>query len=116
RDWIDLRTPIEPDRGKDGPQNHSYAVRLGELNHAPEVILNCRQARRTPISRNVVGARQYVDGRGPQCDHIGIKAAEHLRARLTADAAIDAVSLKKVRPAFLPSLGDGIAHEYSPGR
>ncbi len=50
-----------------------------------------------------------------ESDYIGVKTPEHLRSRLAADATIDTVSSKEVRPTLFPCLGDGVAHESALG-
>src|SRR5258705_13993149 len=87
---------------------------LGEFDHAPDIILNSVEGDRTSVSGDVVGASEDVHDRRTQSDDIGVKSAEHLRARLPTDTAIDPVSLEELGPARLPTFRDGIAHEYDP--
>ena len=113
-DRINFRAPVKSRRRENGPENHLDPMRLGKFDHAPDVILNSVEGRRASVPGDVVGAGQDVyDGR-TQSDDIGVESAEHLRRRLTADAAIDPVALEELWPARLPSFRDGIAHEYDP--
>ena len=74
---------------QDAGEDHADPVRLRELAHRREVPLDVFVAHHPAVAGNVVRARQDQHGARREIDHVGPEADEHLRRRLTGDAAVD---------------------------
>ncbi len=64
-------------------------VGCGHFSHGCQVVFGLLESHGAGIARDVIGPGKDDDDLGLKCDHILVKAEDHLRSGLAADAAID---------------------------
>src|SRR5687768_16147036 len=84
----------------DGGKDDTDAVRMCELGHRREIVLNRLDAHRTGVAREVVSPGEYDDDFWLQLDHIGTKADQHLRRRLPTDTTVEVGLAGKIFSQF----------------
>ena len=101
------------EHGQHRRQHDANSVRLRHFRHRHQVPLDHFWRGRSGVAGDIVGtAKDHHDG-GFERHDIGMKAHQHLRCRLPANATTDVrLAGKHRREVAHPPFGDRVAHEH----
>src|SRR5512146_2146265 len=104
------RAPREVECGQYGAEHDLDPVGAGDFSHRGKVVFGVFKGHWASVAGDVVNARQNDYNLWLQIDDILMKAENHLRRGLAADAAID-IRLTRERLVEVPAFGNRVAHE-----
>src|SRR5882724_7176979 len=109
-DWLAISQLVVAD-GQQRRKHNTNVLESSKFNHRAEIIFNGLQRCWSSVACQIICPGENDYHPGLQVDHITAKTNQHLRCRLTADAAIDVGLSGKESTVvgIVPGIGDRVA-------